>query len=99
MSKESKTDAIYIVSSSVRVFAFIIEKKCFCISFNERFKNKSEAGVQVSGITPMFSLLSLSLEAEIGLRSSSLNYVNFNLLAVHKKPLAWNSCWGCVKLT
>lgn len=53
----------------------------------------------MSGIIPMFSLLTVSLEAEIGLRFSSLNYVNFNLLAAHKKLLAWNGCWGCVKLT
>lgn len=91
MSKESKTDAIYMVSISVRVFAFLIGLS-HCTFFNERFLNKSEAGVQVSGIISIFSLLPVSLEAEIGLTFSSLNYVNFNLLAVHKKPLTWNSC-------
>lgn len=39
------------------------------------------------GIIPIFSLLPVSLEAEIGLRFSSLNFVSFNLLAAHNKPL------------
>lgn len=39
----------------------------------------------MSEITPVLSLLPVSLGPKMGLTFSSFNYVNFNLLAVHKE--------------
>lgn len=71
-----------------------LENKHFCIFLNGRFYNKSEAGVQVSGIIPV---LSLSLGAEMG-STFSFNYVNFNLLAVHREAASLERLLGLCKI-
>ena len=54
--------------------------------------------MQVSGIIPILSLLPVSLGAEMGLTFSSFDYVNFNLLAVHKEASSLEQLLGLCKI-
>lgn len=48
----------------------------------------------MSGITPILSLLPMSLRAEMGLAFSSFNYVKFNLLAVRREATSLEQLLG-----
>lgn len=52
----------------------------------------------MSETIPVLSLLPVSLGAEIGLMFSSFNYVNFNLLAVHKEAASLEQLLGLCKI-
>jgi len=52
----------------------------------------------VSEIIPILSLLPVSLGPEMELTFSSFNYVNFNLLAVHKEAASLEQLLGLCKI-